>query len=316
MNHSGRTQNKSNRNNNPGRGSHGQQQKQSSSSSRGAGRGGSGGRKSGRGVGRGRGRGETKPTTFKRSGEKGAESHTVSEAVRIRFTKLMLDLRENESVDKIEMPTDLSNTERKFLHELASQLGLKSKSTGKGEDRRITITKIGQNNEGSGNGDSDLEADDLKLPVLNMGSLAVNALSWYVNHFPPTEFEEAEAIETGSSLWKKNASTSDSKSNRDNDDGKNDQCLLNTLKQLKIETDKRSPSRKKAKPKQFHLTEDNLKKRQAIHNALQRARMQNPNYAQMQKLRSKLPAFANQKDICDIIRKNTGMFFVFSNLSN
>jgi hypothetical protein len=73
--------------------------------------------------------------TFKKNGDKGAEAHTVSEQTRIKFSKMLMDMRESAAIDQIEMPSDLTNTERKFIHLLASQLGLKSKSSGKGENR-------------------------------------------------------------------------------------------------------------------------------------------------------------------------------------
>jgi HrpA-like RNA helicase len=67
-------------------------------------------------------------------------SHTVNEDLRIRFTKQLNRLRE-EDVNEVVFPTTLTNIERKFLHALAEELGLKSQSIGKGEDRCITVTK-------------------------------------------------------------------------------------------------------------------------------------------------------------------------------
>ena len=241
--------------------------------------------------------------TFKRSGEKGAEVHTVSEDVRIRFTKIMLSLRENDNVDSIEMPSDLSNTERKFLHVLAAQLGLKSKSSGKGEDRRITITKMkkkGNSNRGDVNG-GDLNSNDLNLPLLQLGELGINELASYLSKFPPTQLEEAEATETGSSLWNKRSQ--DANEHKDNDQ-ESDQILLKTLEELKIESETKSPI---TATKQNHANQANVKKRQAIYHALQRARMQHPDFARMEKVRAKLPAHSYQNVICDIIRNNTGM---------
>ena len=73
----------------------------------------------------------------KLNGERGAEAHTVSEDERIRFTEMLVAMRENETLHRIEMPADLTNTERKFIHQLATQLGLQSKSHGKGEERYV-----------------------------------------------------------------------------------------------------------------------------------------------------------------------------------
>ncbi len=50
------------------------------------------------------------------AGEKGAESHTVSEDCRIRLTQMLLALRESSDEEcKLEFTSELSNTERKFL---------------------------------------------------------------------------------------------------------------------------------------------------------------------------------------------------------
>ena len=84
-----------------------------------------------------------------KNGDKGAEVFTVSESERIHFTKILMDLREGEQ-SRLEFPSTLTNTERKFIHQLASQLGLVSKSTGKGEDRRIAVSKRNENVKASG----------------------------------------------------------------------------------------------------------------------------------------------------------------------
>ena len=63
--------------------------------------------------------------------------------MKIAFTKQLTRLRE-DTVDKVVFPSTLSNIERKYLHKLAEELGLKSKSHGKegvGEGRQITVTK-------------------------------------------------------------------------------------------------------------------------------------------------------------------------------
>ena len=76
--------------------------------------------------------------------------HTVAEDMRIRFTRMLLKLRE-DTVKEVVFPSDLTNIERKFLHKLAEELGLKSKSHGKGGDRKITVTKPAEGGA-SGNG--------------------------------------------------------------------------------------------------------------------------------------------------------------------
>lgn len=71
-----------------------------------------------------------------------AEAHTVKESLRIDFTKQLLSLRDDDQITEIAFPVGLSNTERKFLHNLAGQLGLKSTSRGKEDARYITVSKL------------------------------------------------------------------------------------------------------------------------------------------------------------------------------
>lgn len=74
------------------------------------------------------------------SAQRGSEAFTVSEDLRISFTRQLYKLRD-DTVTEVTFPTTLTNIERKFLHKLAEELGLKSQSKGKGEDRCITVTK-------------------------------------------------------------------------------------------------------------------------------------------------------------------------------
>ena len=64
----------------------------------------------------------------------------ISEERRIEFTRKLLELRD-DVVDHLSFPSDLTNTERKFLHKISQEYGLKSKSAGKGDNRYITVRK-------------------------------------------------------------------------------------------------------------------------------------------------------------------------------
>jgi HrpA-like RNA helicase len=64
----------------------------------------------------------------------------LSEEVKIEFTRILHQLRDG-SVKEYTFPPDLSTNERKFLHKLSEDLGLKSKSHGKGDKRCINIKK-------------------------------------------------------------------------------------------------------------------------------------------------------------------------------
>eukprot|EP00499_Haloplacidia_sp_CaronLabIsolate_P014649 CAMPEP_0196796372 /NCGR_PEP_ID=MMETSP1104-20130614/37450_1 /TAXON_ID=33652 /ORGANISM="Cafeteria sp., Strain Caron Lab Isolate" /LENGTH=56 /DNA_ID=CAMNT_0042166763 /DNA_START=22 /DNA_END=188 /DNA_ORIENTATION=- len=41
--------------------------------------------------------------------------------------------------EKLEFPASLNNVERKFVHHVCAQLGLSSKSKGKGDGRFLTV---------------------------------------------------------------------------------------------------------------------------------------------------------------------------------
>lgn len=73
--------------------------------------------------------------------KKAEDTHVIEESVRIELTKTLLSLRDDGEREEVSFPSTLSNTERKFLHELAGKLGLKSRSSGKDENRFITVSK-------------------------------------------------------------------------------------------------------------------------------------------------------------------------------
>lgn len=71
-------------------------------------------------------------------------AYSVREDLRIELTRQLMQLREGEITSKT-FPSTLSNVERKFVHALADELGLKSKSTGSKKvegARRITVSKV------------------------------------------------------------------------------------------------------------------------------------------------------------------------------
>jgi len=202
---------------------------------------------------------------------------------------MLLDMRENPSMDRLEMPSDLTNTERKFLHTLAMQLGLKSKSTGKGDDRRIVVSRLSDSKKLAGmnpnGGEGDCGMDDGSLPVLSIGAKGIQALEQYIQSFPPNKVELAESKETGSSLFNKEAGGDDSE-------------LLDTLRELNIESSSKGHSYKRPKK---HV---NLQRRADLHHAAQDAKTHKSNYQEMQKMRAKLPAYSYQSEICNTIKSN------------
>lgn len=62
-----------------------------------------------------------------------------------------------------EFPSTLNNIERKFLHKLAEELGLHSKSKGVGENRFITVWKTGETEQNARRSELTLNEDVVKL---------------------------------------------------------------------------------------------------------------------------------------------------------
>ena len=208
-------------------------------------------------------------------------AHTVSEAERIRFTKILMNLREGDET-RLEMPSTLTNTERKFIHELAAQLGLVSKSTGKGENRRIAITKRDETKKKTGNEDS--------MPVLNIGKSGIKILKQHISKFPMSNDEELESRETGSSLV--NAILGNG---NENDDEK----IGSTLNHLGLGVAKEASI---VQPREKHV---DLVKRRSRHAFYQQQKTENPEaYQKAIASRSKLPAFSRQQEIVETVAAN------------
>ena len=264
---------------------------------------------------------------------KGAEAHTVSEHDRIRFTQTLIEFREDHTRTSLTMPTDLSNTERKFLHSLAGQLGLKSKSSGKGENRCITVSRMSNVKKVAGasmGGSGDADEDDSILPVLKVGRQGLDALRSYCKRHPPSAVEEAESHMTGSSLLKSvlgigasgavnNGNGNNNVGGDDDDDAGDDVVMaltdaavdassntpapeevsiLQALDELHISSTSQGPAKQAARK---HV---DIPKRRALHKAAQTAKPKNKQYQQMQTGRRKLPAFSYRKEVCDIVYNN------------
>jgi len=225
--------------------------------------------------------------TFKRNGEKGAEAHTVSEETRIKFTKMLIDMRESKDMEKVEMPADLTNTERKFIHLLASQLGLKSKSSGKGDNRRITISK--SKNSTSSNENPNL--DPSTLPSLRLSSKGTYTLEMHIQTFPPTSHEIFESTETtlidnfASDLMEDEENTSAC--------DVDEVVLTEPFDILQIQaSEKEAPS------------SNDMVQRSKWHHEAQRLKVKHPRFGEMQAARAQLPANAQREEICAAVRNH------------
>ena len=245
---------------------------------------------------------------IKKNGEKGAEVYTVSEQDRIRFTKILMQLRERKEEEddegsKIEFPSTLTNTERKFIHQLAGQLGLVSKSTGKGENRRITVTKKNETKKKTTTG------NEASIPMLSIGKKGKDSLRNHIAKFPPTHVEELESFETGASLVEAMtlggggaAAGNDAGGDGNDGDGGGDDILIaQTLDQLGLGISKQKGAQGRVQEKKT-----NWNQRRAKHAAFQKQKQQsNPaKFHKMQQLRSKLPAFARQAEIVETVAAN------------
>jgi R3H domain len=257
----------------------------------------------------------------RKNGEKGADVHTVFEAERIQFTKILMNLREDGSQTRLEFPPNLTNTERKFVHQLASQLGLTSKSTGKGDARHIVVTKR------NANAIKQATAAESKLPRLQVGRNGRLALEQHWRNYPPTHAELLESRETGSSLveaFTQAAAAAAASVEQEDDDEAGDKSavqnatLADTLNQLGLGVEQgasRSVQRR-AKPVDLH-------RRRQRHVAAQELKRSNqPDYNQMLQRRAQLPAFRHQEQIVQtvahhpvtIIQGDTGCGYVLSNV--
>jgi HrpA-like RNA helicase len=189
-----------------------------------------------------------------------------------------MELREGED-SRLELPSDLTNTERKFIHQLAGQLGLVSKSTGKGENRRIAVSRRAEVKNSTG--------DEESMPVLNIGKSGIDSLKRHTKKFPPTHEEVLESRETGASLMEAVMQGE-----------KTDEAVAATLNYLGLGVPKEAQI---VKPYEKHV---NLERRKSRHAYYQSQKTSNDKYAKTIENRSKLPAFSRQEEIVSTIAAN------------
>jgi HrpA-like RNA helicase len=238
----------------------------------------------------------TAPT--KKNGEKGAEAHTVSEKERIKFTKILMDLREDDTRPSLEFPSDLTNTERKFVHLLASQLGLVSKSSGKGEQRKITVSKRNEHTKKMTTTTTTNGEDFEQLPILNIGRGGTEALMKHISKFPPTHMEEIESKETGASLLEAMKKQQQQSGNSDSSSN------IDSLTAVMEELGKGGP--REAPKVEVGSRSVDVKRRIERHAYYQQMKRQQycAEYHRVVQNRSKLPAFARQDEVVLTVANN------------
>ena len=236
----------------------------------------------------------------KKNGEKGADAHTVSEKTRIQFTQILMDFRENEKRTKCEFPSDLTNTERKFLHQLALQLGLKSKSHGKGENRKITVTRPDESvQQASARGEM-----GNNLPVLKIGKGGMDALARHVSRFPPTKMEELESRETGASLVAAFSQQQQQQQHSTVANGASNENVLNVLDQLGLGSNGAMDHASKNIHNANIGRRVDTRHRIERHAFYQKKKQEGKDYHQVLQNRAKLPAFSRQQEIVATVAAN------------
>jgi R3H domain len=203
---------------------------------------------------------------LRRNGEAGAETHTVSEEYRIKLSTILISLREDESRSSLEFPADLTNTERKFLHLLAGQLGLKSKSSGQGENRKITVSKL----------TSQKAITNEVIPRLRIGKMGEGALRDHLSRFPPNAVEIAESKQTGSGLLNEDAQ---------------EMLLRNAMIDIKPDED-------------YIDRPVNRHRRRQNHEAVQQRKQSANAFKTMLRTRAQLPAWSHEDEIVHVVAGN------------
>lgn len=229
----------------------------------------------------------------------------------------------------------------KFVHELSRQLGLKSKSYGKGEERKVVVSKVlaggglvGSGMMGSmdtsnandkkkrGGGENcdgpslPTEEEYKQVPRVKVGKRGEDALVKHLSRFPPSVKEEAESRETGSSLllMKNNerdageaAATLDDDAVGDSSNDIQQQEELLTLDDILApagdsQLSSTSATQHRSDQQQRQRHERMIQHRVQNHKLALQQMQSHPQYKQMMKQRRNLPAFAYAQDICNVLR--------------
>ena len=267
-------------------------------------------------------------------------TNTISSAYR--------NLRETDK-ESITLPANLTNTQRKFVHELSKQMGLKSKSHGKGEQRRITVSKVTSSSGGlmmmggssnPNNQTKDKKKDENSLPTLkeykqvpriNIGKRGEEALVQHLLKFPPNDKELAESKETGSSLLlKRKANEDGATANGDNtvdDDEGGDVIVANNQSgeqhllslndilpppQQITDTAKTTSSHSQQQQKLQAKQSRIINQRIQSHHTLQQQTKQHVDYKKMMKQRQNLPAYNYATDICNVLKNKKNQVVILT----
>jgi HrpA-like RNA helicase len=209
------------------------------------------------------------------NGEKGAPTNAVAEDYRITLTRALMELREDMSVRTLQFPSTLTNTERKFVHDISRKFGLVSKSSGSGAHRSITVRKPDAMRKSA-------SLDPELLPSLNLGPRGKAALRNFFVRFPPTRDEDLESHETGASLAQ----------------GGNDAEIQARLEDLGIVASDKSfggPMRPR------FVRRVDLSRRREYHARAQKVKQNHLQFAKMMQARLKLPAYRHYERVVETV---------------
>ena len=144
-----------------------------------------GGRRGGGGRGRGGG-----------TAVNGVAVDFVDEQLKIRLTQKLREFRDGED-DELFFPCTHTNVERRFIHAICGQLGLVSKSRGKGDNRFLTVRRKKAQRSCGGGGDWSATGGGGGMATLFVKVGTRRALDDYFGRWPASAAERARVLGDG-----------------------------------------------------------------------------------------------------------------------
>lgn len=223
--------------------------------------------------------GERRGGKGKGKGSNKGEAAAVSEADRVHFTSILKSVRDGVEKTEHEFPSTLAATQRAFIHGLATQYGLVSKSKGKGEARAITVSQPRSRAAPT--------TDDNALPWLPIPPSVQSALARHLTKHPPSAAELAE-VERGEAFEP-----------TDNDSNGSSAAAAGQANASGIGDGTSSSNRHRGARSRMARRPEPEK-----HHAAQAARLQHPSYAHLQAQRKALPAWTYCEQVQRMVREN------------
>jgi hypothetical protein len=227
----------------------------------------------------------------------GVPSSTINETMKITITKTLMKLREDKGVEFVEFPSTLTNVERKYVHKIASELGLKSKSYGSEDDRKIKVTKLS----------TEVKIADASLDARGGGG-GGNSKGPVLYKVDPQNLERLLACfgsitATSSSI--SSSSRASAKANASGVGGCEKMLASAASSKKKSSTDSSGPEPNSSHKQHIYKPLSAKQSAESLarsHSRAQTARAIKPEFAEMQRARSKLPSFAHAKAVCDLVK--------------